>query len=254
MRSILITLTLAVTLFTTPALAKNPLFIADIDFAPYSMLTAGHPAGIDVEVMSEAARRAGLTLDIQLKPWDKLISMVKNGECDGAFSLFKNGDREKYALFMDAVAVHYSDYVLFTKVGNKFSFRSYDDLSGKIIGKIGEISLGEAFDTAKAQGTMNIKTYPDPALALRALLMGEIDAYAGNIDVTYARLKTMGMTSSIVYLPKKIVTDQPSYLVISRASKFEGKELILQKLERALDLMRKDGTYNKIARRYLLRY
>jgi len=121
---------------------QNLLFVADADFAPYSMLTEGLPAGIDVDVLTEAAQRAGLVIDIQFKPWDELIEMVKKGECDGAFGLFRNPDREKYAMFMEAAPIHYSDYVLFTKVGSKFSFRTYDDLHGKTIGRIAGVTLG----------------------------------------------------------------------------------------------------------------
>lgn len=254
MRSIFLAFVLVLSMLSAPALAQDPLFIADIDFAPYSMLTNGQPAGIDVDVIAEAAKRANLTLDLKFRPWDELVKMVDDGTCDGAFSFFHSPDRERSAMFMDAVPVHYSDYVLFTKVGKELPFNAYSDLSGKIIGRVSGTDLGKDFQTALDQKIMQIKEYPDLAAALRGLLMGEIDAYAGNIDVTYYRLKAMGMTSSIVYLPKKIVEQKPSYLVMSRASKFPEKELIIQKLERALDLMRKDGTYNKIARQYLLRY
>lgn len=254
MRALFLALVLTVTILAAPAQARNPLFVTDIDFAPYSMITQGQPSGIDVEVLTEAARRAGLTIDIEFKPWDKLIDMVRKGECDGAFSLFRTPEREQYAMFMEASPVHYSDFVLFTMVGSKFSFRTYDDLSGKTIGKISGMSLGKEFDAAKATGRVGVKTYSDPAAAIKGLLMGEIDAYAGNIDVTYHRLKEMGMTSSIVYLPKKLVENKPSYLVMSRTSTLGNKEQILQKLEKTLDIMRRDGSYNKIARRYLLRF
>ncbi len=247
-------LVLALILFATPALAQNPRFVADVDFAPYSMITQGVPAGIDVDVINEAARRAGISLDLQFKTWDVLIKMAEKGEADAAFSVFHTPEREKKLMFMEAVPVHYSDYVLFTKVGDKFSFTSYDDLTDKVIGKVEGISLGEDFKAARDAGKMSVKTYTDPTTALRGLITGEISAYAGNIDVTYYRLKAMGMTSSIVYLPKKILTQKPSYLVMSRASSLENKEEILQQIERALDQMRKDGTYNKIARKYLLRY
>ena len=254
MRSLFLALTLTLTILAAPALAQNPVFVTDIDFAPYSMLTAGQPAGIDVDILTEAAKRADLEIDIQFKPGDQLIEMVKKGECAGAFSLFRSPVREKFAMYMEAVPVHFSDYVLFTKVGSKFSFRTYEDLADKIIGRAAGADLGKEFNTALDAGKIQIKDYPDLTSALRGLLMGEIDAYAGNIDVTYYRLKAMGMTSSIVYLPKKILTQKPAYLVMSRASKFPKKEEILQRLERAIDQMRRDGTYNKIAQRYLLRY
>lgn len=255
MKSFVLGLIITVSLLIGPAHARqNLLFIADVDFAPYSMITEGSAAGIDVDVLAEAAKRAGFMLDIQFKPWDELIEMVKKGECDGAFGLFKSADREQYAMFMEAAPIHYSDYVLFTKVGAKFSFRTYDDLKGKSIGRVAGMTLGEEFEAALAAGTMEVREYPDLAAAIRGILVNEIDAYAGNIDVTYYRLKTMGLTSSIVYLPKKIVTQKPAYLVLSRASKLEDKDRVVQGLEIALDQMRKDGSYNKIARHYLVRY
>lgn len=254
MRSILLAFVLILSMLATSALAKAPLFIADIDFAPYSMLVQGEPAGIDVDLISEAAKRADLTLDLKFRPWDELVKMVDDGTCDGAFSFFHSPDRERAAMFMDAVPVHYSDYVLFTKVGKEIPFTDYSDLTNKIIGRIAGTDLGKDFQTALDQKVVQLKEYPDLASALRGLLMGEIDAYAGNIDVTYYRLKAMGMTSSIVYLPKKIVEQKPAYMVMSRASKMEDKDRVVQGLERALDQMRKDGTYNKIARHYLLRF
>lgn len=254
MRSFLPALFLSLTLLVTPSLAKDPVFVTNIDFAPYSMITQGEPAGIDVDVLAEAARRAGLTLDIQFKPWDEAVAMVQKGECDGAFSMFHSPEREQFAMFMDEAPVHYSDYVLFTTVGNKFAFNTYADLSGKVIGRVSGTDLGPDFAKAHANKDITVKEYPDLAASLRGLLQGEIDAYAGNIDVTYYRLKSMGMTSSIVYLPKKLVELKPAYLVVSRASKLADKEGLIQALERALDQMRKDGTYNKLARKYLLRY
>lgn len=254
MRSLIISLSLVLTLLAGPSIAADPVIVTNVDFAPYSMITQGAPAGIDVDVLAEAARRAGITLDVQFKPWDEAIEMVKKGDVDGAFSLFHTPEREQFAMFMDAVPIHYSDYVLFTTVGNKFAFNTYADLSGKIIGRVAGTDLGPDFSAAHQKKDITVKEYPALSEALRGLIQGEIDAYAGNIDVTYYRLKSMGMTSSIVYLPKKLVEQKPAYLVMSRASKFEDKDGLIHSLERTLDLMRKDGTYNKLARKYLLRY
>jgi polar amino acid transport system substrate-binding protein len=242
-------------LFAATARAEDPLhFVADGDFAPYSMVIDGVPTGIDVDVFTEAARRAGLEMDIRTHPLETVLAMVRDGRCDGALALFRSPDRERYALFMEATPVHYSDYVLFTKVGARFPFNSYQDLAGKVIGLVAGLDLGPDFAAARAKGDMLVKEYPDQRAIIAGLLGGEIDAFAGNIDVTYYRLKDMGLTSSIVYLNHKLLTGKPSYAVISRAAPRQDKEEIVQALEKALDQMAKDGTYNTIARRYLLRF
>ena len=250
----LLALLLVLSVMAGPARARSLLFISDIDFAPYSMIVENEPAGIDVEVLAAAAQKAGVDVSIEFRPWKELVRMVHAGECDGAFSLFMTPERQQDALFLDAAPMHYSDYVLFTKVGDKFAFDSYDDLQGKVIGRVAGTDLGDEFQAALDAGKTTLKDYPDLASALRGLLIDEINAYAGNIDVTYYRLKAMGMTSSITYLPKKLVKQKPAYLVLSKTAKIEDKEVIIQQLEVALDSMRKSGAYNKIARRYLLRY
>lgn len=254
MRSLIAALALVVTFMAPAARAQTFTFVSDMDFAPYSMLSQGRASGIDVEVMTEAARRAGIEIEILLRPWDELVRMLKAGECDGAFALFKDEERQEFAIFLEAVPIHYSDYVFFTRVGANFSFRSYDDLVGKTIGRAAGVSLGEEFEAAAKAGKMTLRAYPDQAAALGGLVSGEVGAYAGNIDVTYNRLKTMGMTSSIIYLPKKILEKKPAYVVLSRASAYPEKAEVGQKLERALDQMRRDGTYRDIAHRYLLRF
>ena len=254
MRSLLLAALLSLTLLGATAHARTVKFVSDIDFAPYSMLVDGKPAGIDVELIQAAADKAGVTVDIELKPWAEVIKMVTAGTCDGAFSLFLSPEREKIALFMEASPVHASDFVLFTKVGDTFPFGAYDDLAGKTIGKVQGISLGDDFAKAVAEGKITVREYPDLTSSLSALIQDQTNAYAGNIDVTYYRLKAMGMTSSISYLSKKLVENQPAYLVMSRASDLEDKEDILQRLGMALDAMRKDGSYNRIAKRYLFRF
>jgi len=245
---------LVLAVMAAPAQARSLLFISDIDFAPYSMIIDNDPAGIDVEVLEAAAKKAGLEVSIEFQTWKELVRMVRSGECDGAFSLFMTPERQKDAQFLEAAPLHYSDYVLFTKVGDRFDFNSYDDLQGKVVGRVAGTDLGDELQAAVDAGKVTLKEYQDLASALRGLLIDEINAYAGNIDVTYYRLKAMGMTSSITYLPKKLVKQKPAYLVLSKAAKFENKEAIIQQLQVALDSMRKSGAYNKIARRYLLRY
>ncbi|MFH1914490.1 MAG: transporter substrate-binding domain-containing protein [Pseudomonadota bacterium] len=254
MRTLVAALVLVATLLAPAAHAEPLVFVGDIDFAPYSTLTGGRPAGIDVEVLTEAARRAGIDIIIRLRPWDEVVRMLEAGECAGAFALFRGEGRSRYARFLDGVPIHTSDFVLFTMVGSRFSFRTFEDLADRIVARVSGMSLGEEFDAAVAAGTVTVRDYPDQAAALAALIAGDVAAYAGNIDVTYARLKDMGMTSSIVYLPRKLVSQKPAYVVLSRASALPEMEEVAQRLEIAMDQMRRDGTYRTIAHRYLLRF
>lgn len=247
--SLLLTALLAI-----PAWGQPMIFVANGDFAPYSTSLPDQPPGIDVDVFMEAAKRAGVEVKVVFRSLDQLLVMVEKGEADGALALFRTPEREQAMQFMLPAPIHYSDYVLFTKLSDKFSFRSYDDLKGKVVGRVSGVDLGEEFEAAAGNGVMTVVDYHDKTAALSGILTGEIDGFAGNIDVTYYRLKAMGMTSSIVYLPKKILSEKPAYVVLSKASTYPDKEVAFQQIERALAGMHKDGSYRKIAHRYLLRF
>lgn len=234
--------------------ADQLVFVGDVDFAPYSMMQQGRPAGIDVDVMREVIHRLGLDAEIRLVPWTQLVTMFRTGKCDGAMGVFWTPDRERRALFAMEAPIHTSDFVLFTKVGNTFSFRSYDDLKTRRIGVPKGLAITEEFEQAEADGVFPTREYGDIAGAVRELLAGQIDAFVGNIDVTYWQLKRMGMTSSIVYLPRKVADARPAYVLLSRASGAEDKARIAAQIGQTLKAMRSDGSYNRIARNYLLRF
>ncbi len=236
------------------ALAAPLSFLSDRDFAPYSMMQDGKPAGIDVEVFSEACKRAGVEYSLELVPWDELLRRFKRGECQGAFSLFRTPEWEACAWFVDQAAMHYSDYALFTRVGSDLVFRSWEDLQGKRIGAAGGFALSEDFHDAWKKGIFTGRPYKGEAACVGALLKGEIDAFAGQVDSTHYHLSRMGMTSTVVSLPKMLRLQRPAHIAFSRAAKVKGMESIANRLGDALLSMYRDGTYNTIARRYLFRF
>jgi len=232
--------------------AEEPLrFVSDSNFAPYSMLQDGKPAGIDVEVFQEAARRAGIPYALQLVAWEEVVRKVKSGEAHGGFSFFRTPEREEYALFVEEAVVHYSDYVMFTRNGHTFPFREWSDLDGKRIGVNKGFSFSEAFG---AGGDVVLKEFDSEAESIAALLKGRVDGFVGQLDTTYYQLGRMGMSSTVIYLPKVVMKDRPAYMVMARNSELKKKEQIARRLGLALRSMYRDGTYNRIARRYLFRF
>lgn len=252
-RLLLIVLTLL--LGTGSALAAGQLrILSDRDFAPYSMMQNGKPAGIDVEVFAEACKRAGVDYSLQLVEWEDLVQQLKTGRCHGAFSLFRTPERESNVLFVDLAVMHYSDYGLFTRVGSGLTFDSWDDLQGKRIGSIGGFAMSDEFQQAQEKGVFAGRNYLDEASCVGGLLKGEIDGFVGQLDTTHYQLNRMGMTNTVVYLPRLVRSRRPAYIGFSRAALEKGLEGMAERLGKALQSMYRDGTYNTIARRYLFRF
>lgn len=252
-RLLLIVLTLL--LGTGSALASEQLkVLSDRDFAPYSMIQNGKPSGIDVEVFAEACKRAGVDYSLQLVEWEDLVKRLHTGQCHAAFSLFRTPEREKDVLFVDRAVMHYSDYGLFTRVGSGLAFDSWDDLRGKRIGSIGGFAMSDGFQQAAKNGIFTSRAYVDEASCVGGLLKGEIDGFVGQLDTTHYQLNRMGMTNTVVYLPKLVRSRRPAYIGFSRAALSERLEGVAARLGKALQSMYRDGTYNSIARRYLFRF
>lgn len=234
--------------------AQPLTFVGDSGFAPYSMLQGGKAVGIDVEVFQEAARRAGIDCAVELVPWEQVVQRIKSGKSHGGFSFFRSPAREEYALYVDQAPVHTSDYVMFTRNGHTFDFRDWQDLRGKRIGVNKGFRFSEAFDAQVAQGVIEQVEFDSESQNIAALLKGRVDAFIGQLDTTYYQLERMGMSSTIVYLPKVVMKDRPAYLVFSKNSGLKNTEQLARRFGMALRTMYRDGTYNKIARRYLFRF
>lgn len=242
-------------LFWSHVSHAEPLkFVANDNFAPYSMFESGKPIGMDVELFQEAARRAGIQYTLELLPWSEVMAQVRSGRCDGAFSLFRSAEREEFALYVEEAVIHYSDYVLFVRNGRNITFQNWDDLKGKRVGVKQGFQFSDEFDGHVDRGDIEKTEFPGESENIGALLKGSIDAFVGQLDTAYYQLDRMGMSSTIIYLPKVVSKDRPAYIALSRNSPLKHKEQIGQRLGIALRSMYRDGTYNKIARRYLFRF
>ena len=74
------------------------------DYPPYEFVDeAGNYAGFDVELMTEIAKRMGVTLQWTDMPFDSLIAAVQEGKIDMSIACFNySEEREEEVDFSDA--------------------------------------------------------------------------------------------------------------------------------------------------------
>ena len=71
-------------------------FVSDANFPPYSYYENGKAKGIDLDIVNEAARRAGVDI---ISPWKRALLMIQTAQADGAFSMFRTKEREMIVNF-----------------------------------------------------------------------------------------------------------------------------------------------------------
>src|ERR1700761_4951141 len=72
------------------------LVLVAADSAPTAYMEDGKPDGIIVDVVTEAFRRTGHPLEIELMPWARCMAEIRSGRVDGIISVFRLPERDEF--------------------------------------------------------------------------------------------------------------------------------------------------------------
>lgn len=192
--------------------------------------------GFDADIGSEVARRIGVEPEIVTTAWDGIVAGLLAGKYDTIVgSMTITPERENVVDFVGPY--YHAGRGVF--VPEDSPVQSLDDLKGKTLG----VTLGETHEKwARGQGGWTVRTYkglPELLLELRA---GRVDALVvDNIPIRVAvkesgerirQLDTPGIEGAAVAIGIAIRKGNPE---------------LAAAMQKALDEMMADGTYEKIA-------
>ncbi len=217
------------------------------NFPPFSYEENGVIKGMDVDTVKEMATRLNIAVNIELKPWKRVLSMTELGKSDGAFSCFKTVERQKYALY--TAPVNYSTYTIFVKKGKEFNFSSMTDLYGKSFGKNRGLAVSDEFDQAAREGKISVIEVSSNLVDL--LMLNRFEMFVDNLLLTQYQLKKKKLIGQIIPLPHPITKARGAYLIISKAAEIKDKEILVKKMATVLKEIHSDGTIQRIQNKYL---
>ena len=192
--------------------------------------------GFDASIGKEIAKRIGVEGKIVTTAWDGIIAGLLANKYDTIVgSMTITPEREKAVDFVGPY--YHAGRGVFVAEGSEA--KTLDDLKGKTIG----VTLGETHEKwARAQGGWDIRTYkglPELMLELKA---GRVDAIVvDNIPVKVA-VKESGEKITQLDTPNI----EGGAVAIGIAIRKDNPELKAA-MQKALDEMMADGTYEKIA-------
>jgi polar amino acid transport system substrate-binding protein len=222
--------------------AASSLHLACNDFPPHKIERPAEDdmPGFDIEIVTEALKRIGLSSEISFMPWKRALELAGRGEYDGLCSCSYTKDREDKLLFSDelgAVSVG-----LFARSADALaSVSTIADLKDRKVATVGGYNLeAELTKTgALVDATSNDKTALD-------MLVG------GNVDVLYAYqlttehfIRSDPRSTAIVY---KEMRRNPYYFCLSRT--MPGADTMMQRFNRSLSGMAADGSIQRILDAY----
>jgi ABC-type amino acid transport substrate-binding protein len=227
--------------------AKN-LTCYSTELPPYVINKDNVISGIDVDIITEAGKRAGITVDFKLLPWVRLENELKKGifsEVECAFSYGKNDARKAYMDFTN-VPIKLTSYVLFAKKGSFSKQDGVNGLKGKRIGlRRGFIVPGD-FEEMRKKNELVVEEIDSDEANFIKLEKGRIDGVITNFEVGYAILSA-GQLEEFIAI-ELAIEKVPTYMVFNKEKKLTEQ---LTSFNKAIKEINSDGSSKKIRGKYI---
>lgn len=219
------------------------IIVGSDTYPPYIYLNNdGVPAGIDVEIATEAFRRMGYAARFESIEWEQKTNLVESGAIDCIWGCFSMDGRENdyqwagpYLASRQVVAV-----------GAQSGIETLSELAGKTIavqatGKPEAIFLRGGADVPAFR---NIISIADRGLQYAMLDCGYVDAVAGHEEAIRQYMKDYGANFRILDEPLLVTGIGVAF------SKNDTRGLAAQ-LDEVFEQMREDGSMEKLVGKYL---
>ena len=228
-------------LATMPALAAEKLRIATTgDYPPFTYVdNDGEITGFDVDIALALCTELDAECEIVVEEWERLIPELRAGSFDAiAASMSITEKRRQRVSFTNQ---YYSNMVRF--VARKGSGFDPADAAGKTIGTA-RATIASDWLAANLAGTATIKLYAGLGELYRELAAGRLDAVFGDGLGSYAWLQDPE-GADFEFVGEGYRLDEGIGIAVRHED-----ALLLSRLNRGLDAILANGTYEQINARY----
>ena len=228
--------------------AKNSdlpqILIGSDTYPPYIYLNNdGTPAGIDVEIATEAFRRMGYAARFEVIDWEQKTALVESGAIDCIWGCFSMQGRE--TLYRWAGPYMVSRQVV--AVNADSSIQSLSDLAGKTV-MVQSTSKPESIflsgSDPRIPQTVEVFSIEDRSVQYAMLACGYVDAIAAHETAILQYMKDNNAAFRILEEPLLVTGLGVAF------AKNDSRGLDLQ-LNDTFAQMREDGTLERIVGKYL---
>ena len=220
------------------AYAEETIYV-DAYNPPFMYERYNDAAGIYPTLVRAVFSRLGEKVVVNAVPWKRAIAYLDTGE-GGVGGIYKTKTRlEKYD-YTDEI---YSEAIMvYVPKGKAFSLSNVPDLAGKRVGIIRGWSYGEKFDQAKENGLFMTEERHDDANNFNKLIMGRLDALLAIKESAELVIAKKRISDKVEVLPTSLVTNS-THIAFSKKS---DKSAVIRRINRAIRVMRQDGSYDKV--------
>lgn len=216
--------------------------MGDYSYAPYEFLnTQGEPDGFNVDIMKAVARAMHLKVEITMDSWAEVRKAIEEGSIDIAMGMYKTKERDKVVDF--SIPHFISSYAIFVRKGQ--TIETVEELRDmKILVQDKDLAHDFLLENKVGREIIPLSDWRD---ILRALDRGEGDCaivsrLQGVHFVEDERLKRVVATGPPILQRKYCMAIQ------------KGNESLLAEINEGLSIIKANGEYDKIYRKWFGSY
>ena len=213
------------------------VFLGNKNIAPVVYLEDGTPAGIAVDVVRALARHISEPIEIRAMDWAEAQQLVAGGEADALIQINSTPEREKIYDFSDPLLE--SQFSIFTRT-ERIGITGLSSLRGL---RVGVEAGGLPRQVLEKNPQIALTIIPDFIDGFKKIKDGAIDA----IVVDY-------IVGSYIIAKNNIrdirISGEPIAFSYSSIAVKKGNEKLLNAVNSALKVIRENGTYDDIIRRW----
>lgn len=231
---------------TPPASVANAgkiVFCSDISGPPLEYFNADNKAvGSDIDIGNALAKLMGVKAEFKNTAFSAIIPSLQAKQCDAILSqLFDKPARREVVDFVDYM---YSSQSFLVPKGNPKHIEGLADISGLKIAVENGTTIQSLIDAQnkkfKSEGKPEATAvvYPKDSDARQALQAGQVDAYGTTLESAAFFLKQAGQVFDI--------GGQPFNKITAGIATRKDDAALHDAIQKALDIMKSDGSYKKI--------
>jgi ABC-type amino acid transport substrate-binding protein len=204
-------------------------------------------AGIPYDLISAVFMPINVPITLELFPMKRVLRLLKRGERDGATVISRNAEREKYITFSEPV-FQKRGLIYFNKRKHpNFSWNSYSDLKGLLIGTVLGHNYGDEFlSNAKKMGLL-IKQYRREHKIFELLNAGRLDIVL-SIELVGRKVIAQQEYGDTIEAAEKPYLLKNYHIGLSQHSSLRHR---LGEINQAIIKLKGDGTLDDIVNRHL---
>mgnify|MGYP000378818409 CR=1 FL=1 len=233
----------AILLASTSSVWAEKVLVVTEEFAPYNFTDeTGNITGLSTEIVREVLKRAKLDHAIESQPWARAYRTAQDNSNVAIYSIGRNEEREKLFQWVGVVATW--DMYL-------YKLKSRTDVQASKVADLKSYILGGVRDDVRTMYLLKegfaVDIVTDDINNIKKLQIGRIDAFATDEMALMALAKKAGVDFNS--MEKLLKLDKLS-TGLSMAFSLKTPEETVEKCRVALESMKKDGSFNKIAAKW----